>query len=494
MLVTPEQMKQLENLTDKSGVSYQEMMERAGKALANFIEKNYPERKTIAFLAGNGNNGGDCYVAAYYLDRNGKQVEIFAPMGEPKTEISRQARRRAEESGIKIYTDMQNCTAEIFVDGLFGTGFRGELPENLKKFLQPKQTKQNQIRIACDIPSGGNGKTGTISSGTFSAEHTITFGAEKAGMSQYPLRTYCGKIHVAEIGIPEKAFQEISGIERLTPEKVNSSLPERKPNAYKNQFGHVLVVAGSRRMRGACILAVTAALRSGAGMMTCASTEEVLHSLMCTVPESMCLSLKTDEEGFFLNEENHDLLKKALQGKQALILGCGIGVNDSTKNLVNYLLSESRCPIILDADGLNCVADCIDCIPEGRTILTPHAGEAARLLNVETSDIQKDRFSAAKELAERTQAIIVLKGAGTIITDGKKISVCNAGNSGMARAGSGDVLAGIMGALVGQGMPLYEAACAAVMFHAQAGDKAAEKFPERYMLPQDLIRSLKEVE
>ena len=275
----------------------------------------------------------------------------------------------------------------MIVDGIFGTGFRGELPETIQKLLKPRK---HQIRIACDIPSGGNGATGQVSAGTFQADAVVTFGAEKFGMCQYPLKNYCGKVHVAEIGIPEQAFEEIQPVKELTLEQVKAVLPKRQPDAYKNQMGHILAVAGSVQMRGACILAVTAAMRTGAGLLTCASAEPALQALACRMPEIMCLPLKTDENGFFLNEENHEILKQAVKGKQALLTGCGLGVTKQTKNLLKFLISESTCPIILDADGLNCMSDCIDLIPKGRTILTPHAGEAARLLKTEPSEIQKD--------------------------------------------------------------------------------------------------------
>lgn len=493
MLVTPKQMQILEKLTDESGVSYSEMMERAGHALADFLIKNYADYDKFLFLAGNGNNGGDCYVSAYYLNFYHKEIKILAPMGEPKTEISKNAYQRAVRTGIPVQFDSDDDfleEAEIIIDGLFGTGFRGDLPEEIQKLLI---AREDQIRIACDIPSGGNGATGTVSTGIFDAHETITFGAEKLGMSQYPLRKYCGQIYVMDIGIPENAFQEIETVHRLTRLEIRENLPYRQPDSYKNQFGHVLAVAGSVRMRGACILAVTAAMRSGAGLLTCASAEQALTAISCTLPEVMCLPLQTDQDGFFLDTENHEILANALKNKQALLIGCGMGVTESTRNLIKFLFSDSSCPIILDADGLNCISDCIELIPEGRTILTPHMGEAARLLKTDVSEIQKDRISAARKLAELTKAVVILKGAGTVITDGKRTAVCNLGNAAMARAGSGDVLAGIAAAFAGQGMELYQAACMAVTVHAAAGDQAAEQLPERYMLPQDLIRSLQEI-
>lgn len=492
MYVTPQQMRELERLTFKAGISYAEMMENAGKALAEFVIKNYHAVNKILLIAGNGNNGGDCYVAAYYLKAEGKTVQILTPLGEPKTEISKQARNRAEQAEIKIVSEPDNFLkeAELVIDGIFGTGFRGELPEEIYKLLKPRE---HQIRIACDIPSGGNGATGQVSKGTFQADAVVTFGAEKFGMSQYPLKNYCGKVYVADIGIPPEAFQEIQPVEALTLEEMKKLLPKREPDAYKNQMGHILAVAGSVRMRGACILSCMAAMRTGAGLLTCASAEPALNALACQMPEIMCLPLKTDENGFFLNMENHEILRQALKNKQALLTGCGIGVTEQTKNLLKFLISESTCPIILDADGLNCMADCIDLIPKGRTVLTPHAGEAARLLNTTASEIQKDRIAAAHRLAKLTGGVIVLKGAGSIITDGIRTAVCPLGNAGMARAGSGDVLTGMISALIGQGMGLYEAACAGTVLHAAAGDKTAKQLPERYMLPQDLISSLQEI-
>lgn len=521
-LVTPEQMRILEQLTDQAGVSYSQMMENAGKALAEILLEEYPDQKNFLFLAGAGNNGGDCFVAAFYLKQAGKQVVIDLPLGEPKTEISRSVYQKALENQItvrmedQVYAEENESdfeTAEVIIDGLFGIGFHGELPEELQNLLDWITLEGTPI-VACDIPSGGDGLTGQVSPGTCLADLTVTFGAEKIGMSQYPLRDCCGKIRVADIGIPESAFAEIYPAQRLNLQDARDTFPVRALDDYKNKFGHALVIAGSSRMRGACVLASMACMRSGVGLLTCASAEQALSALSVRLPESMCLPLEIDPNGFFLNSKsNQNLLKSAMHNRSAILIGCGIGVTDQTRELLKFLLTESKCPVILDADGLNAIASCIEYIPEGRTILTPHPGEAARLLGISTEEVQKDRFMSAKKLAEITGAIVVLKGAGTIITDGDQVSVCNAGNSGMARAGSGDVLAGIVTALVAQFIEhfihcqfehpelfdmilrksLYDAVCTAVMLHAAAGDRTAEKMPMQYMLPQDIIDSLQDI-
>ncbi|MDE6731059.1 MAG: NAD(P)H-hydrate dehydratase [Oscillospiraceae bacterium] len=537
-LVTPEQMRTLEQLTDQAGISYAQMMENAGKALAEILLEEYPDKDNFLFLAGTGNNGGDCLVAAFYLKQAGKQVEIAMPLGEPKTEISQNAYQRVLKSQIpvlmedQVYTienESNFKTAEIIIDGLFGIGFHGELPKKIGNILDRLFFEKIPI-VACDIPSGGDGLTGQVSTGTCLADLTVTFGAEKIGMSQYPLREYCGKIRVADIEIPKSAFHRINFAKCLTMKYVRNTLPKRKPADYKNKFGHALVIAGSSRMRGACVLASMACMRSGVGLLTCASAEQALSALSVRMPECMCLPLETDSDGFFLNSKgNQDLLKSAMQNKSAILIGCGMGVTEQTRELLKFLLAESesnKCPVILDADGLNAIASCIEYIPEGRTILTPHSGEAAKLLGISTEEVQKDRIASAKKLAEITGAIVILKGAGTIITDGEQMFVCNAGNPGMARAGSGDVLAGIVTALVAQSMQsffdinirsnpepagmidheiakyyekqiyhrnLINAAYAGVKLHAVAGDRTAEKMPMPYMLPQDMIDSLQDI-
>lgn len=493
MLVTPDQMQTLEAITDRSGITYGHMMERAGKALADTIMERYPEQKKVLFLAGTGNNGGDCYAAAYHLKQAGWLPEILAPNGEPRSDISIAARDRAKREGIPMYAESYDFIwqgKEIIVDGIFGTGFHGDLSPAIQEILKDRE---GQIHIACDLPTGGNAASGAVCKGAFRADLTVTFGAEKLGMSQYPLRSYCGEIVIADIGIPADAKLVPPAAERLTLRDALAVLPTLAVDAYKNQRGHLLTVTGSTRMRGAAALAAESAMRSGVGMLTCASAEPALSGITTRLPEAMCLPLETDSKGFAAFAANTSTLSEALSGKTALLIGCGMGQTDDTAKLTEFLLQTAECPVILDADGLNVTASHIDWIPKGRTILTPHPAEAARLLGTTAADVQNDRPAAAAKLAKKTGAVVVLKGAGTIITDGKRTAVCNAGNPGMARAGMGDVLAGITASLAAQGISLYEAACAAVMLHAAAGDAAAAELPAGYMLPQDLIVCLQDV-
>lgn len=493
MLVTPEQMQQLEAITDRSGISYGHMMEKAGTALASTIIERYPDKQSVLFLAGTGNNGGDCYAAAFHLKQAGWMPEILAPSGEPTSDIARAARDRAKREGIPMYSEAYNFVLQgkdIVVDGLYGTGFHGMLSPAAQELLKPRE---GQIRIACDVPSGCLAASGAAVKGAFCADLTVTFGAEKLGMSQYPMRAHCGEIVIADIGIPEDAVLLPPPAERLTLEDAAASLPTVPADAHKNRLGHLLVVTGSARMRGAAALCAEAAMRSGIGLLTCASSETVLSGISARVPEALCLPLQTDAKGFLLCGKNREELCEALTGKNALLLGCGLGQTAETAALTEFLLQNSECPVILDADGLNLAASHIEWIPKGRTILTPHPAEAARLLHTTPEEVQSDRPAAAQKLARQTGSVVVLKGAGTIVTDGSRMRVCNAGNPGMAKAGSGDVLAGITASLTAQGLDLFEAACTAVMLHAAAGDAAAAELPRGYMLPQDIIAYLQEV-
>lgn len=496
MFVTPKQMKELENIAALSGVSFSEMMDNAGKQLAELIQ-SYPDRKElpVLFLAGNGNNGGDCYVAAMYLKQAGWNPMVLMPLGEPRTDIAWNAKIAAVAAGVQVYADAGALFefAGTIVDGLFGTGFRDALPAEIISLLA--HCKPDQLKIACDIPSGGNGATGTVDAGTIHADVTLTFAVKKLGLVTYPLCEYCGEIKVADIGIPEEAYSRLSTspVDELTLDMVRSLLPSRKADSYKNQHGHLLNITGSTRMRGACVLSAESAYRCGAGMLTVASVEAALLPLTVRLPEAMCLPMQTDADGFFLNEENHASLEAALNGKDAVLIGCGMGVTENTAALTKFVFEVSDCPVIVDADGLNVLADCIECVPGGRTILTPHPAEAARLLGCTVADVQADRPGSAESLAKKTGAIVILKGAGTIISDGERSALCQLGNAGMARAGSGDVLAGMTASLAAQGLSLYDAACAAVTLHAAAGDCTAEMLPQRFMLPQDMILALQDV-
>ena len=463
--VTPQQMKQLEKSTDESGTSYLEMMENAGTRLADVIlemtgDKDFPK---VLFLCGSGNNGGDCFVAARLLSRRGIDCTTALVSGTPKNDgiawrnYQLLGRNVCILHGIdKAVCYIKNDDFDVIVDGVFGTGFHGELPSDIIELFEECSRSSAHI-IAADVPSGGNCLTGAVSEGTPEAYATVTFGNIKFGMTQYPLKEHCGIITVAPIGIPDAAYEDLTRhyIDVAAKNTVKYSMPQKAPDINKGDNGRLLIIAGSRQMPGACIMAAEGALRSGAGLVQVASVGSVLNALSYRDPEVMQYPLKEDENGF-ISEDNYDSVMKLSQKADAVLIGCGMGTEEGTKRLVKRLIKDIRCPKIVDADGINCIADSIDIIKSAgdSLILTPHPGEMGRLLNKSAREVQTDRLEAVTELCENTSAVVVLKGAGTLTAckhehEGKvHITVNTTGNAGMAKGGSGDVLAGIIGGLI----------------------------------------------
>lgn len=496
LAVTPEQMKILEMESDRAGVSYEMLMENAGNALADFIndvlcqiKKKSPKVSRVIFLCGNGNNAGDCFVAARYLwELYGISSMLFMLCGEPETELAKLNFQRMpgipviydEEEMLRILKE-DRC---IKADGVFGTGFHGELPSNVKKILEAC----GNIEIAVDVPSGGNCKTGVVAEGTMPADVTLTFGAIKFGMTQYPLRKLCGEISVADINIPENVYKLVDyPIEIIDGEKIK--LPKRNPNSHKGNFGRLLTVCGSKAMPGAALLSACAAARSGIGLLEICAPQEYVPHYAVRLPEAIYLPLAASDNGY--QKGSYEKIIKSAQKANTVLIGCGLGIGEQITVLIKKLLTNINCPIILDADGINGITDCINIIKEVKQeiILTPHPAEMARLCGISTAEVQADRLECAKKFAQEYGCTVVLKGAGTIAAYPDRAYVCLSGNPGMSTAGSGDVLSGIISSLKAQGIP----AEVGVYIHGIAGDAAAEKNSIHGMIAGDIIASLSEI-
>lgn len=284
-------------------------------------------------------------------------------------------------------------------------------------------------------------------------------------------------------------------MDTLTWQKICTIIPRRKRDAQKGDFGRLLCITGSCNMPGACALSTQAALRCGAGLVSVATAAENPMRLAAAMPEAMWIPLKTDTEGFFLDSDNHQTLEPLFHRANALLIGCGMGVTEQTRCLVRWVLKLAECPVILDADGLNCIADCIDIGRRTRTdwILTPHPGEMARLTGISIAEIQANRQQTAQQFVQQHPVTLVLKGAGTLVAQANHIACNPTGNPGMSRGGSGDILAGMIAALTAQGISAWDAACAGVYLHGMAGDLAAARYSEQAMLPRDLLACLPEV-
>lgn len=484
-IVTPEQMRIIEDNSEVCGVSKKQLMINAGKKLAEIIDSRCDNKeKKIVFLIGTGNNGGDCSVAVEnLLDMGYGNISIILVCGTPKTELAKEMYGRV--SGRTDILPEVPESVDIVVDGVFGTGFHGELSREIADIFA---INENAYRIAVDVPSGGNSHTGTVSDGTFKADETLTFGFMKTGMTQYPLKDFCGKITVADIGIPEKAL-DILKIQKKYSLIERQSFPDfppiRKSDSHKGNFGKVLIIAGSSNMRGAAYFAVSGALRSGAGLVQLATVGKCIDTVSVLAPEATFIELP-EKNGCM------DFVPLNLNNYNAVVIGCGMGVTPETVQLTKFVVENSEVPVIIDADGINCLVSDIDILLKKKTdiILTPHVGEMSRLLECTTGKVSADRFSSAEYLAEKYEVTVVLKGAGTVIADGKNTSINSTGNSGMSRGGSGDILSGIIGAVAGQGYSAFESACIGTYLHGLAGDIAKEKFTQEAMLPRDIIDCL----
>ena len=500
-LFSSAEIRRLEELAGEEGVSLESLMEQAGTAVAVEAEKLlHPlEGKRVAILCGKGNNGGDGFVCARLLWEKGACVRVLLLQGPPQTGLAHQAFLHMPEAVETVCAGHEPELAErmleeadLIVDAVYGFGFHGELSGEPARFLALANA-QNCLKLACDLPSGAECDTGRVSPGAFRADITVTFTGKKPACASYPAKEYCGETVVAQVGIPARLLQEAeASCKRFEIEAEFSAqvLPSPGVQSNKGDLGRLLLVCGSYGMAGACLMAARAALRCGVGLLHLAVEERIYPIAAQAVPEAVftILPWRSDERAC------EGLLREALSKATACLLGCGLG--ELSEQACPPVFRHFRIPLVLDADGLNFLSR----HPEWRRecqaplVLTPHPGEMARLLGKGVREIQADRLAAAGEAAEKFQAVSVLKGAGTVITspDGRT-AVNPTGNPGMAKGGSGDVLAGMVASFAAQGMPLFESAVAGVSLHGRAGDLCAERFSPRAMLPTDLLEALPEL-
>ena len=496
-LVTPLEMMKLEDLANQAGVTYDKMMEAAGSGLAEYLEQfaDSIAAEGIVFLCGNGNNAGDCFVAARQLSARFR-ITVCMLSGVPKTRTAFTKYKEMHNVSILTETDQIREAVKagtLIVDGLFSIGFRGELSPLAQELFGIVSADSDKKCVAVDIPSGGNGLGGSVCAGTPRCDATITFGAAKRGLLLSPLSEHVGALKLVDVGIPESAFETLTyPVSRISGNTVKEKLPHRPMSGHKGLFGRLLIVAGSRNMPGAAMLAVQAAVRSGCGTCCIASDLDVCRMVVSQTPECMMLPVPTDAKGILTVQAAAPILDYA-KNCTAVLIGPGLGQSGDLQQVITALIKGLDCPIVLDADGLNLMVNSIDILHEAKhpVILTPHPAEMGRLLHCSVNEVQNDRIASAKKLADRyPNTVIVLKGAGTVVANADHASINMTGNSGMSKGGSGDVLAGMIGSLLAQKIEPETAAQSGVYLHGLAGDCAAAEFSRRAMLPSDLIRQL----
>jgi NAD(P)H-hydrate epimerase len=480
-IYTAEQVRRLDRIAiDEFGISGYELMCRAGEAALGALRSRWPDAQRLAILCGAGNNAGDGYVLARLAHERGLEVRAVAVV--PTDGLGGDAKRAwqdYQDQGGKVESFSPDCTLseDVVVDGLLGTGLARELEGDLLAAVQLINTAGRPV-LALDIPTGLHADTGLVLGAAVSAELTITFVGLKRGLFLGSALDYRGRLEFSDLAIPVQAYDRVPVcIERLTPEIAKGLLLPRTRTAHKGENGSLLLVGGAPGMSGAIRLAAEAAFRAGAGLVRVATHPDSVDSVMAGRAEVMCQGTTTPEA-----------LEKLLVDSDAVVLGPGLGQSDWAKRASAQVL-ESELPVILDADGLNLLSETRQ--TRDNWILTPHPGEAARLLRTDTESVQADRLGAAVRLAGTYGGVAVLKGAGTLVTTGvDSISLCDRGNPGMATAGMGDVLAGLLGGLAVQGGDLQSVAQAGVLIHAACGDAAAAS-GERGLLAGDLMAHIR---
>lgn len=501
-VLSARQMKQYDKHTIETlGIPAPVLMERAALAVADEVcayvkTAAVKETAKVLVVSGCGNNGGDGFAIARILTERGMNADILF-LGEDN-KCSRQTllqRNILQRLGMDILRNFKEQEYDIIIDAIFGIGLSGEVRGRYAEAVQ-RINEAKAYKISVDIPSGIDTDSGKILGCAVKADKTVTFGFLKKGLCFYPGRAYAGEIVCADIGITEKGFQGETPDTFTFLGSAGSLLPERSPQGNKGTFGKLLITAGSKDMAGAAILCAKAAYRMGAGMVKIITGEENREIIQQSLPEALLLTYTEDS---FEQEEWKEKWKKSVSWADAYVLGCGCGQSEMIREMVTSLLQETGKILVLDADALNLLArnpklSALANSSGAQKILTPHPGELARLLQTTVEAVTENLCRAAALAAEKYQGVVAGKDAVTAVAaPGEKIYLNHSGNSGMATAGSGDVLAGIIGGLAVQKEAAYEAAWKGVYLHGLAGDRAAEQKGEYAVMASDIVEALPDI-
>lgn len=480
-LLTCSQIKQIEHRVFQSGVSPETLMQEAADAAFKVLVAHWPECKQLQVVVGKGNNGGDACVLAQIAQKEGFHCTVYIPGDRSDlTEVTSKHLDDAVAAGAECLpmVDFEPVSGAICVDAMLGIGLEGDLPEHLLKAIELINTSGIPV-LSIDVPSGVNADTGGITQEAVKATVTVTFIAHKIGLFTGEAVSYVGELVLDKLALPDDAYRGMNPVVTcLSEETAAAALPRRNKHAHKGDFGHTLVIGGDYGMGGAVRMAAEAAVRTGSGLVTVATRPEHVTIVSGSRPELMChaVTQATDCE-------------RLLARATVAVLGPGLGQSEWGQSLYELVMDTSL-PKVVDADALTLLAN--QPTHHDHWILTPHPGEAARLLGCTTEDVQNDRLGSARRLQSRYGGQVILKGAGTLICDDEQeLFLCRYGNAGMASGGMGDILSGVLGGLIAQGVPMRLAAQAGVTLHALAADRVAARDGERGLLATDVMNEIR---
>ena len=507
LIVTAGQMQNIDKRAIQGlGIPGLQLMEAAGRGVAEHLRDELLDREVggsdIAVICGRGNNGGDGFVCGRYLAEWGAEVSYFLLgetaqlKGDALTNYHR-LRDKSAVTEILSEDDLPELSGfDVLVDAIFGTGFKGKIEGVAARVVQAVNDSGKPV-VAVDIPSGVDADTGAVEGDAVSAELTVTFGCPKYGHYLFPGRNLTGILKIVDIGFPPQAIAEENIHSFVISEKyIDATLPRRAPDAHKGSCGKVFILAGSKGMTGAAALAGNAAVRSGAGLVYVGCPESLNDILEIKLTEALTRPLPEVRKKRTLALRALGEVMKYLREIDALAVGPGVSQHFETQELVRRVLARRTIPTVLDADGLNVFAKDNTVLKENTAplVITPHVGELARIVGAPIEEIIADRQTWAQKAAKMFNCVCVLKGAPTFVSDaGGKVCLNPTGNAGMASGGTGDVLTGIIVALLGQGLAPMDAACCGVYLHGMAGDLAADELGQISMAAGDMIETLPEV-
>ncbi len=499
---TAQEMRALDSYAiEKTGISGMILMENAALSCVRFLEERFDITKSsFAVFCGKGNNGGDGFAIARHLFSKGAEVYIYLTNGTEFEGDALQNYRIVRSLGIAMieidsgeFLPNFILSADCVIDAILGTGIMGA-PRGFSADAIAAINKFSKFTLSVDVPSGINSDNGEVRGEAVRADATVTFHAYKRGAFLYPAAEYFGEVVCADISIPKIAESVCGRCYASDMRSVTEMFPKRYDNSHKGDYGKIMIVGGAVGMAGAIALSAKAALRCGAGLITAAVPASINNIIQQKIDEVMTLPLP--EEGGRISRTAAERLAKRANSCDAVLLGPGLGRSESTIEFVKDFLPRLTVPTVLDADGLYALSKNKEILKECRAkfIMTPHSREMEYLTGIPTEDIEKKRFSVSSEYAVKNGVTLILKGHHSIITapDGD-ITVNTSGNSGMAGAGSGDVLSGIIVSLLARGLDPYSAAVSGAYLHGRAGDLAAKEYGKDYMCAGDIINSISHI-